>query len=131
MVSPSKSYSLGERLQIGASLIPPFALLWVAARKGWVGGDHRLYLAGMAGALLVGAALPTVFTSWHRGVSRLQSWIGHFLLAVILAAVFVAVVIPLGLFYRLAGKSFLNSTPESSSSFWHPARPPGSLRDQF
>lgn len=131
MSPPSKPRPLGERLQIGASLIPPVALLWVAARKGWIGGDHRLYLAGMAVALLLGTALPTVFTGWHRGISRLQSWIGHCLLAVILAVVFLAMVIPLGLLYRLAGRSFLNSTPESSSSFWHPARPPGSLRDQF
>jgi len=131
MSPPSKPIPFGERLQIGASLIPPFALLWVAARKGWIGGDHRLYLAGMAGALLLGTALPALFTGWHRGVSRFQAWIGHCLLAGVLAAVFVTVVIPLGLFYRLAGKSFLNSPPNCSSSYWHRVRPPGSLRDQF
>lgn len=128
MNAPS-TRTLGERLQIGASLIPPFALLWVAARRGWIVGDSRIYLLAMLGALILGATLPSTFAPWHRGVSRIQSWIGRKLLALMLGTVFVLVVIPVGLLYRLAGQSFV--APSSGKSLWKPARAPGSLRDQF
>lgn len=128
MNSP-QTRTVGERFQIGASLVPPFALLWLAARKGWMPGDPRLYLLTMLAVAIVGWVIPSPFVPWHRGVSRVQSWLGRKALALLLGMVFVAVVLPVGLLYRLTGKSFIASTP--GESLWKPARTSGSLRDQF
>lgn len=123
------SLPLGERFRIGASLIPPFALLWVASRRGWIPLNPWWCLAAMPLALLTGLLLPSAFAGWHRGFSRVQSWIGHRVITVLLGMVFILVVLPVGLIFRLRGRSFLELPP--GESYWKPARPPGSLRDQF
>jgi hypothetical protein len=49
--------------------------------------------------------------------------------AVLLGIVFLLVVMPVGLVLRLRGKSFLDGGRRDS--YWHPVRPPGSLKDSF
>ena len=51
------------RFQIGASLIPPFALLYIASRAGWIPIDRKVWLATMPIALLVFAAASMVLKS--------------------------------------------------------------------
>lgn len=121
--------SAGQRFQIGASLLPPVALLWAAARSGWVPVPPVACLVAMPLVVLLGLAIPEPFQGWHRGVQRIQSWIGHQLLALVLALIFVLILVPTGLLLRLLGRSFLEAP--SGPSFWRRARPPGSLHDPF
>ncbi len=127
--SPQRGRSFPERFQIGASLIPPIALAWIAARKGWLPLDPRWCLAAMPVAVGVGMLLPGVFAGWHRLFSRVQSAVGRCLLAVLLRVVFLVAVLPIGLLMRARGRSFLKAP--DGVSYWQPAKPPGSLRNQF
>lgn len=109
--------------------MPPFALLWVAARRGWVSVHPGYCLAAMLVALLVGTLMPGTFAQWHQGMTRVQSWIGQRLVGVLLGLVFIGVLLPLGMLFRLRGRSFMDAP--TADSYWKPARAPGSLRDQF
>jgi hypothetical protein len=82
-------------------------------------------LLGLASGML----LPATFEPWHHGFSRVQAWIGRRIVAVLLGIVFLLVVMPVGLVLRLRGKSFLDGGRRDS--YWHPVRPPGSLKDSF
>ena len=128
-MSPASPVRLSHRFQIGASLIPPFALLWLACRNGWIAIAPGVFLAAMPAALILGMLAPSVFSGWHRAVSRIQAWIGHRLVEGLLTLVFLAVVVPVGLLFRLSGRSFLELPP--ADSYWRKAPAPGSLRDQF
>jgi hypothetical protein len=119
----------GERLRIGASLIPPFALLWLACRKGWIPLDPRGAVVAMPFVLVFGFLLPAPFTPWHRWVEKARSWIGRRLVFALLSLVWIVVVLPTSLVLRALGKRFLD--PRRRESYWEPARPPGSLRDGF
>lgn len=117
------------RFQIGASLVPPIALAWMAARAGWLPVPPAWLLAAMPAALALGMCFPKPFRGWHRGVQRVQSALGRALLSGLLAAVFLLMVVPIGLILRAAGRSFLGTA--HADSFWSRVRPPGSLRDPF
>lgn len=121
--------TLGERFRIGASLIPPVALLWIASRRGWVPLSSGWCLAAMPLALLLGMLLPGIFEGWHRAFSAGQSWAGRWLVRILLGLVFLLVVAPLGIVLRVAGISFLGGKP--AASYWTKVRPPSSLRTQF
>jgi len=123
------TYSTGERLRIGASLLPPFALLWLACRKDWISLDPRGALFAMPIALAFGFLLPAHFAPWHRVVEKAQSWIGRRLVFALLSLVWIVVLLPTGLVLRALGKRFLD--PGRRESYWESARPPGSLRDGF
>jgi hypothetical protein len=122
-------FTFKERFQIGASLIPPFALLWIATRAGWLHAPAVLCLAAMPAAVILGMLLPRVFAGWHRVFSAAQRWVGNRLLRVLLAIVFLLTILPIGLWLRLRGRSFLEHA--SADSYWTPARPPGSLKNQY
>ena len=122
-------FSWKERFQIGASLIPPIALGWMAARRGWLPLDPRGCLIAMPVAVGIGMLLPSVFAGWHRFFSRIQSAAGRRLLALLLRIVFLVAVLPVGLLMRWRGRSFLRAP--GGDSYWQPAKPPGSLRNQF
>ena len=121
--------SLGERFRIGASLIPPFAIVWMMSRADWVPVRPFICFFGMPLALGIGMAFPKWFAAWHRGFSAVQSWIGRRLVAGLLGLVFVLVVVPVAFVLRLAGRDFLDRG--KSDSYWAPSRPPGSLKNQF
>ena len=121
--------SLKDRFQIGASLIPPMALLWLASRNGWIPVPSWICLAALPGAVALGMLLPGVFAGWHRLFSHGQSWAGHRLLAGLLGLAFILTIIPIGLWLRFRGRSFLE--PPTQGTYWVSARPPGSLKNQF
>ena len=122
-------HSLKMRFQIGASLIPPFALLYIASRAGWIPIDRKVWLATMPIALLVGMLFPDLFATWHRLFSAGQSWLGHRLLKLLFAIVFLLTIMPIALWLRLRGRSFLE--PPSDGSYWSPPRQTGSMKDQY
>ncbi len=124
-----RPHNLGERFRIGASLIPPFAILFLSGRRGWIPVTPWVGLGGMLLGLASGMLLPATFEPWHHGFSRVQAWIGRRIVAVLLGIVFLLVVMPVGLVLRLRGKSFLDGGRRDS--YWHPVRPPGSLKDSF
>lgn len=80
-------------------------------------------------ALLLGMALPAAFAPWHRLFTRIQSRVGRGFLAGLLYMVFFLAVTPLAFILKFTGKRFIDSGTTGSS--WIPARPHGSLRDQF
>lgn len=121
--------SLRERFEIGAALIPPLALLWIAGRKGWLPVGSQWQLVAMPIAVAIGMLLPQVFAGWHRGFSRVQSWLGRRLLVALLGLIFILAVLPVGLWMRLRGRSFLE--PPGGDSYWVKPSPPGSLKNQF
>jgi hypothetical protein len=121
--------TLGERFRIGASLIPPFAILFLCSRRGWIPLTPWIGLGGMLLGLAAGMLLPAAFEPWHLGFSRVQAWIGRRIVAVLLGMVFLLVVLPIGLLLRWSGRGFLDRGRQDS--YWHPARPPGSLKDGF
>jgi hypothetical protein len=119
----------GQRWPIGASLVPPLALLWLASRHGWVPLSPWLTFALLPAAVVLGALWPAPFRGWHRGVTRVQHALGRALVTVLLALVFLLVLVPTALVLRLRGRSFLETARRDS--YWQPARPPGSWRDAF
>lgn len=123
--------SLSERFETGASLVPPFALLWLTARKGWIPAEPRWCLAAMGFAFAAGMLVPHPFQGWRRRLQSFQSWLGHHIVRQLLALIFLLIVVPFGLLLRLRGKSFLEHSAPDANSFWLTARPPGSLRDPF
>lgn len=125
----SVTLSRSDRFQIGASLLPPIALLWIASRRGWIPVPPGIFLAAMPGAVVLGMLFPTAFLGWHRTFSRIQRWVGARVLALLLGVVFLLTLLPIGLWLRARGRSFLE--PESSETYWVPVRPPGSLKNQY
>jgi hypothetical protein len=121
--------SFKERFQIGGSLIPPVALLWIGSRIGWVPISSKLLLIAMPCAVVIGMLLPGIFSGWHRLFSAAQRWLGHRLLKVILGIAFLVTILPIGLWFRARGRSFLDRS--RSDSYWAPARRPGRLKNQF
>lgn len=125
-----EDWTLRRRFEVASSVVPPLALLWLAGRKGWVeihGKGLPFWVLPLA--VGVGMLVPGMLVGWHRRISRLQGWVGRRLLSALLAMVFVVAVLPVGLWLRLRGRSFLEG-PQGDSC-WVPPRPPGSLRDQF
>ena len=129
MNEPIRSFTLGKRLQIAASLLAPFAVLWLLSRKHWLPLPSNWVLIAALAAFLTGVAFPRAFAGWHRVLSDVQSWIGRRIVMLLLAIVFVLVVAPFGIILRLCGKSFLELRP--ADSYWKKIRPSRSLRDQF
>ena len=126
---PTADRTLWQRFEIGASLVPPLALLWIASRKGWIPPGGPWSLIAMPTAVVIGLRFPAAFAGGHRGLSRVQSWIGKRLLAALLGLAFVVAVLPMGLWLRARGRSFLEPPP--GDSYWTTPRPPGSLKNQF
>ncbi|MBL9176103.1 MAG: hypothetical protein JNL10_21350 [Verrucomicrobiales bacterium] len=129
-MSPSRHSFIG-RFETGASLVPPFALAWVAARAGWIPVEPRWCLTLMGIAFGVGMLAPQPFQGWRQRLHAVQSWIGRKIVRQLLALIFLLIVVPVGLLLRLRRTSFLEHSAPDSTSFWLPARPPGSLRDPF
>ena len=128
-VDSSVAISLRDRFQIGASLIPPVALLWIASRNGWVPIHPRVAIVAAPAAVALGMLFPVAFSVWHRLLTRVQNWVGARLLSALLGLAFILTILPIGLWLRARGRSFLE--PASQDTYWVPARPPGSLKDQY
>jgi len=133
MASSSQSaapvFPLKERLRIGASLLAPFALLWIASRSRWIPLPPNLCLIAMPCAVALGMLFPNLFAGWHRFFSGVQKWLGHRILAVLLGAVFLVAIVPMSLWLRVRGRSFLEYS--AGDSFWQAPPQPGPLKNQF
>lgn len=129
MSRPRIVRSLRDRFAIGASLIPPVALLMIASRAGWVPGSPQVYLAVMPVVVGLGMLFPTLFEPWHRGFSRMRSWLGGRLVFLLLLGVYGVAVVPLAFLMRWAGKRPLDVSHSGSS--WVRSKGYGSLRDPF
>ena len=99
----------------------------LALRTGWRHGPTvpAQVLGGIASGLLLSAWFrPSLLRSlnrWWMRLARLLGWINNRL---ILGAVFLALMTPLGLMFRLAGRDFLRLRRPRGASGWvpYPAR---------
>jgi len=97
---------------------------WVLLRKHAIAPGAVLAGAGALLALAGGIA-PGALRPVHRGWMSLAFTLGWISSRVVLAALFLLAVTPLGLLARLAGKRFLDLRPDpGAASYWTP-RPPG------
>lgn len=129
MSRPETIRSLRDRFAIGASLIPPVALLMIASRAGWVPGSPRAYLAAMPVVLGLGMLFPIFVEPWHRRFSRMRAWLGGRLVFLLFLGVYGVAVVPMAFLMRLVGKRPLDVSRSGSS--WVRSKGYGSLRDPF
>lgn len=129
MNPPSIARSLRNRFVIGASLLPPVALLMIAGRCGWVPVSPRTCLVAMPLILGLGMLFSGAFESWHRWISRGQAWLGGRLVFLLLVGVYGLVVIPLAFLMRGLGQRPIDLSRSGSS--WVRSKGYGSLRDPF
>ena len=129
MSPPPPVVRLRDRCIIGASLLPPVALLMLAARAGWVPVPVRYCLMAMPLVMGFGMLLPSVFEPWHRWLSRGQSWLGRRLVFLVLLAVYGLALVPIALLMRWAGQRPVDLARSGSS--WVKSKGHGSLRDPF
>ena len=129
MNPPSIARSLRNRFVIGASLLPPVALLMIAGRCGWVPVSPRTCLVAMPLILGLGMLFPGAFESWHRWISRGQAWLGGRLVFLLLVGVYGLVVIPLAFLMRGLGQRPIDLSRSGTS--WVRSKGYGSLRDPF
>lgn len=129
MNAPPSHRSLRERFAIGASLLPPVALLLLASRWGWVGIPARVCLLAMPGVIGLGMAFPGFFAPWYRVFSRVRSWLGGRLVFGLLLGIHGLVVIPMGFLMRALGQRPIDGARSGSS--WVRSKGYGSLRDPF
>jgi hypothetical protein len=101
--------------------------------RGFLPGPVAFSLVTLAALSLVTAALhPRLFRPLYRCMMRVSFRIGQTLGKVILGAVYLFVVTPLGLLLRLTGKDLLElKRSPHKSTYWKPAKPAGRLEDLF
>ncbi len=129
MSRPETIRSLRDRFAIGASLIPPVALLMIASRAGWVPGSPRAYLAAMPVVLGLGMLFPIFVAPWHRRFSRMRAWLGGRLVFLLFLGVYGVAVVPMAFLMRLVGQRPIDLSRSGSS--WVRSKGFGSLRDPF
>ncbi len=103
-------------LLVGAVLL--VAGLWLGRRAAHPSPPDLLAVAGAA-LLLLGAAGPGWLRRPYRLWMALASTLGWFTSRLLLVTIFLAVVTPIGLLARLAGKRFLDRAPDrGATSYW-------------
>ena len=103
----------------------------VATWRGWIGETTRVIacvLITVAG--LVAIWRPRTFRWFYRAAMTVSFAIGQVIGKVILGAVYLLVVTPLGIALRLAGKDPLGRKSRAES-YWKDARRSGNLDQQF
>jgi hypothetical protein len=107
---------------------------WMASRRA-TGGGGATWAAAWLGCWVGVAMLAWWRPRWFRGVYRVGMtvghWIGQGVGRVLLAAIFLIVVTPLGLILRASGKDLLGLKRPRGGSYWRDARPPNPLDRQF
>ncbi len=91
----------------------------------WRGGAHAVYW-GAASVFFLGAGLlaPAVLKPLQKAWLTLGLLMGALIAPVVLCAIYVLIVTPLGLVLRLSGKDLLDSKfPDNRDSYWIPHGP--------
>ena len=108
------------------------ALCALGARKG-VG--REIVAGGCGAAAIVGLVAiwyPPAFRGFYRGAMTVSFHIGQVVGKVILGAIYLVVVTPIGLALRLAGKDLLELRgKKEKASYWKEARRIGDFERQF
>ena len=103
----------------------------VATWRGWIGDATRV-----AACLLITAAglaaiwRPVAFRWFYRGAMTVSFAVGQVVGKIILGAVYLLIVTPLGMALRMAGKDLLGTKTRAGSD-WKEARRSGRLEQQF
>jgi hypothetical protein len=106
------------------------ALLWRQRVLGTPG--FGVIAAALALAVLACALRPRWFRGFYRAGMTASFHVGQVMGRVLLSAVFLLVVTPLGLLLRLTGKDLLQLRRDPGAvTYWRKARPPGPLERQF
>ena len=91
-----------------------------------------IVLAVLALAAVLAWIKPRWFRGYYRLSARLGFWSSQFVARVILAVVFVLLVIPLGLLFRLMGKDALRlKRTRNTETYWQAAKPTSPLDRLF
>jgi hypothetical protein len=111
-------------LLVGAVLLA--AGLWLGRRGAHPSPHDAVALAGAA-LLLLGAGAPATLRTPYRIWMGLAFTLGWFTSRLLLAAIYLGVLTPIGLLARVAGKRFLDLGPDGgAASYWvrrDPSRP--------
>lgn len=104
----------------------------LAARRG---ASRQVVVSGCGLGAIVGLLAiwyPPAFRGFYRGAMAISFRIGQVMGKVILGAVYLLVVTPLGLALRVAGKDPLEIRPgKEKASYWKEARQAGDFERQF
>lgn len=107
-------------------------LCGLAARRGL---SRQLVTSGCALAAVMGLVAiwyPPAFRGFYRLVMGISFRVGQVIGKVMLGAIYVLVVTPIGLALRIAGKDPLEiRRGKEKASYWKEARPTGELEKQF
>lgn len=75
---------------------------------------------------------PRWFRGFYRISTRVGFWLSQVLARAVLAVIFIVLITPLGLLFRISGKDALRlKRPAGSDSYWQPAKKCGPLDRMF
>ncbi len=100
-------------------------------RKHFPANIWLVFLALLGLVAICAVLRPRWFRGWYRLSLRLGFYSSQFIGRCILLAFFIAVITPLGLMLRLAGKDPLQLKRPNTMTFWHPSKDDGPLDRLF
>ncbi len=116
-------------LTAGGLVLVSSLLCWrkILPVRGW-----EIVLVAAVAASLAAWVRPGWFRGFYRVSSRVGYWLGQMVGSALLAAVFLLVVTPLGLGFRLFGKDLLRlKSRRDSPTYWTESRPSTPLERLF
>lgn len=114
-------------------VVPPLALLVSALRwRGTLGNTAwLLVLAGLGAIALLAGVCPRWFRGYYRLSMRLGFALSQVVARVLLALLFVVLITPLALLFRITGKDSLRLKRQKADSYWVSARETSPLDRMF
>lgn len=121
-----RTFSLSSCVAVGL-------VLFQLHRKGRLGDSGwHLAVGGVGLVALLAIAIPRLFRPVYRIGMTVGFYIGQVVGRVLLIGVFLFAIVPIGLLLRCLGKDLLQRKWDSKAvTYWHTARPPGSLDRMF
>ena len=106
---------------------------WLMRRRGFIHGRMMwICLAMLALMLLAGAVRPLWIRPFYRGGMTVTFYVGQVASRILLTALFLIVVTPLGVLLRMLGKDLLALKRQPAArSFWQPVKTKPDLNRQF